>query len=303
MESQRPLYGFLLALSTAVLWGVLPVFLAIALQTMTSPTITGVRFLFASIVVGSWLSYKGALRGIFNCGGRFYWLLCIAALLLVANYVTNVLGLGYLSPETVQVLMQFAPLCLLLGGVVFYRERLSKMQVVGISILLVGLSLFFNKRLPEIIASQGDELIGIGIILFSAVVWAGYALIQKLLLRSASALSVNFMLYAIGGGVLLPVIDWQPVFALSADHLAILLFCCMNTVVAYGAFTESLRVWQAAKVSAVLALAPIFTFISTEIAHHVLPGELIQEDLGQLAYVGAGLVVCGSIISSLGRAK
>jgi hypothetical protein len=43
-------------------------------------------------------------------------------------------------------------------------------------------------------------------------------------------------------------------------HVLALLFCCANTVVAYGAFTEALNIWQAAKVSAVLAMAPILPF-------------------------------------------
>jgi hypothetical protein len=43
-------------------------------------------------------------------------------------------------------------------------------------------------------------------------------------------------------------------------------FCCGNNIVAYGAFTEALNIWQAAKVIAVLAMAPIFNFLSMLVA-------------------------------------
>jgi hypothetical protein len=60
--------------------------------------------------------------------------------------------------------------------------------------------------------------------------------------------------------VLLPFSNMTQLMDMQMIHVLALLFCCANTVVAYGAFTEALNIWQAAKVSAVLAMAPILPF-------------------------------------------
>jgi drug/metabolite transporter (DMT)-like permease len=80
-------------------------------------------------------------------------------------------------------------------------------------------------------------------------------------------------------------------------------FCCGNTIVAYGAFTEALHIWQAAKVSAVLAMGPIFTFLSMLVVVKWLPQHFTASHVDQWAYIGAAVVVIGSALTALGRAK
>ena len=88
---------------------------------------------------------------------------------------------------------------------------------------------------------------------------------------------------------------------LSALQALALLYCCLNMVLGYGAFTEALRVWQAAKVSAVIALAPIFTILSMQVAVHGWPQLFASSELNTLAYVGALVVVAGSMMTALGK--
>jgi drug/metabolite transporter (DMT)-like permease len=78
-------------------------------------------------------------------------------------------------------------------------------------------------------------------------------------------------------------------------------FCGLNTVVAYGAFAESLQHWEASKVSAILALAPIFTIVSMSIFAWFAPGLVMPEHITSLGLVGAILVVSGSVSISLGK--
>ena len=147
------LNGFFLSLITAVLWGVLPVFLQICLQALDSMTITWIRFLFAGLVVFVLLVSRNALPNILKQLPRSQFILLIAALALVVNYVSNVKSLDYVNPETVQVVMQIAPILLMLGGIVFYNEHLNRLEIIGAIILFVGLGLFFSPNLGRLFSS------------------------------------------------------------------------------------------------------------------------------------------------------
>ena len=242
-DSNKHWYGFSLSLLTAVMWGVLPVFIKLCLQVMDAPTITWYRFLVAGIFVFVVLAKQRALPVMRSFASYFGVLTVLATLFLVLNYVGNVKGLEYLNPETSQVVMQLAPFLLMVGGIVFFAERLSGIEKIGALCIFAGMVL------------------------------------------------------------LLPFIQLDQLLKMTALQFAALVFCCVNTIVGYGAFTEALSVWQASKVSAVIALAPIFTFISMWCAVAWLPEHFVMSELDLWAYVGAGVVVCGSMLTSLGRAK
>ncbi len=90
---------------------------------------------------------------------------------------------------------------------------------------------------------------------------------------------------------------------LSTLHLGILLFCALNTLVAYGAFAESLAHWEASRVSAVLALAPIVTLITVWIVSVIAPSLILPEKLTLVGVLGAVLVVTGAAAIALGKTE
>nr|WP_277603580.1 DMT family transporter [Bowmanella dokdonensis] len=288
---------------TALLWGMLPVFLKLSLEAMDAISITWYRFTLAALVVGFMLYRSKALPPMRSISRSNNLLIASAAVGLIANYVLYLLGLDYLNPETAQVLIQLAPFLLMVGGILIYRERFNKLETLGAVILLAGLLLFFNDRLPVLFSSLGRYTQGVLLIIVAAVTWAGYALSQKVLLRALTARQLTLILYVAGTLVLLPFSDLGLIWGMSSLQLFALLFCCANTVVAYGAFTEALHIWHASKVSAVIALAPLFTFTSMELAVRIWPDHFAASDLDHWAYIGAGMVMLGSMLAAVGKAK
>lgn len=295
--------GLGLSLLTAMLWGILPVFLQICLQAMDSSTITWFRFFVAAVFVYCVLVANKALPTYRQLKPRVVWILLVASLALVANYVANVHSLEYVSPETVQVVMQVAPLLLMLGGVVFFKEQFNRYQLFGAFILLSGLMLFFNQRLPLLFSELNRFNIGVLVVIFAAVMWVGYALLQKSLLRSFTARQLTLSLYCIGIVTLMPFASLDSVLSLNLLQASALLFCCVNTIIAYGAFTEALNIWSASKVSAVIATGPLFTFVSVLVAERFIP-EFFQSSLLNLwSVVGALCVITGSMTIALAKQK
>jgi drug/metabolite transporter (DMT)-like permease len=82
-------------------------------------------------------------------------------------------------------------------------------------------------------------------------------------------------------------------------HWLLLIFCCLNTVVAYGAFAEALHHWEASKVSAVLAVTPLFTILFANLVGWLFPAYLSAQQLNLWSWLGAALVVVGSALTAL----
>ena len=79
----------------------------------------------------------------------------------------------------------------------------------------------------------------------------------------------------------------------------LLVFCGLNTVLAYGAFSEALDHLEASRVSAVLATIPIIAIVCIKLLTAIFPGFIETEKLNLISIAGAFLVVTGSMISSL----
>ena len=294
--------GLALALTTAVLWGVLPIALKITLQGMDAYTITWYRFAFSSLVVGVLLAATGQLPPVRSLG-RHAWLLMLVALIgLIGNYLLYALALNHTTPAVTQTVIQIAPMFLLLGGLIFFRERFSNTQWLGFAGLLVGLALFFNRRLPELLDTSAGLGLGVALLVLGALVWAGYGLAQKQLLQQLSSQQILWILYFASVIVLLPATHPGTIRALSPGELLMLLFCGINTIVAYGAFAEAMQHWEVSRVSAVLSIAPLVTLATMWLTTRIVPGLLEPERLNALSIAGALLVVGGSAVCALSQA-
>lgn len=297
--SGNSLTGFILALTTAVLWGMLPIALKVVLTELSANTITWVRFLVAAIFVVLVLWKQQNLPKLGKLKGKARSLMLIAVAGLLSNYILYLMGLNLLTAETAQVVIQLAPFLMMLGGIFIFRERLLLWQKIGAATLVAGLLLFFNDRLLLLVTQIGQDSFGILLVIIAAVTWAAYALAQKQLLMHFNSQQIMAFIYVAGALCFLPVIDIAPVFELSLLHWALLLFCCLNTIVAYGAFAEALEHWEASKVSAVLAITPLLTILFANLAAWLWPEAPEPEALNLLAVLGAVLVVFGSAVTAL----
>lgn len=291
--------GLALALATAGLWATLPVALKIALEVTDAFTLTWFRFLVAALVIGSWLFLRRGLGGFGRLLRADWWLLAVAALMLIANYLLYQVGLDYTTPVNAQLIIQLAPLLMAIGAVVVFRERFSLGQWMGLVLLACGLLLFFRDQLVAATQAPDRYLLGSLLIVLAAVVWAVYALAQKQLLMKLSSPAVMLFIYATAGVVLLPLADPLPLLQLDALHWIALLYCAFNTLAAYGAFAEALAHWEASRVSVVLAVTPLLTMAVVAAVHALAPNLVDAERIGAAGYAGALLVVVGSALTSL----
>lgn len=296
--SGRWKYGLLLALVTAACWATLPVALKLTLEVLDPITLTWFRYSFAAVVMVLWLTAKRQFLPIAQLPARQRTLLLAATVLLLGNYVGYIFGVQLTTPGNSQLLIQLAPLLMALGGVLIFKERFVWGQGFGFAVIVLGLGLFFNDQLTAVIG-QSQYRLGSAIVVLAAVSWAAYALIQKQLLQHLNSQQVLGVIYVVSALLLWPFASPSVLMKLSTLHWGLLLFCALNTLVAYGAFAEALQHWQASRVSAILATTPLLCILVVSGVHALWPSIIAAETISVIGLIGAILVVIGSALSSL----
>jgi len=291
--------GLLLALSTTTMWGVLPIALKGVMETLDPLTTTFFRFSLAALLLTPFLILRNRLPNIAKFRTpKLAAQLLGAGLLLAINYGLYIIGLEKTTAEAAQVMIQLAPMLLLLAGVLVFKEQFSPIQWLGFISFATGLMMFFNHHLGDIFISLNDYGVGLLVIVAAAVAWTAYAVIQKFLLMEFNSEETMLVFYWIGALVFLPFSNFSPMLDLSAWQWCLLVFCGFNTLIAYGAFAEAMVHVEASRVSATIALTPLLTVGIVQLIP--IPG-ITAEPLGVISLTGAVLVVCGSITTAVAK--
>ena len=291
--------GLLLALGTAIMWGTLPVALHQVAPTIGAGTSTFFRFFISALLLTPYLIARGQInnqRKLKSPKLALHTLL--AGLLLTGNYGFYILGLERTSAEATQVMIQLAPMLLLLAGLWVFKETFSPSQWLGFFGFALGLVLFFERQISQLLIEFGDYGIGLIFIILSASFWTGYAILQKFLLNDFKSSETMLIFYWIGSLLFLPLSDFSSMGQLSSLQWAALLFCGLNTLIAYGCFAEAMAHLEASRVSAIIAITPLFTIA---IAQLMPISDMAVEPLTGLSILGAILVVSGSITTAIAK--
>ncbi|CAM2010850.1 DMT family transporter [Acanthopleuribacter pedis] len=303
--SSRFLKGWLLASTALLFWAVLPIALKVCLEVADTVTITWFRFLFALVVVVGVQFYRGKLREFRKLNTKQWLMMTAAGTFLIGNYLMYLKGLAYVSAGPAQLFFQVAPLFLAIGGVLFFKETLNLLQIVCFPILFAGMLVFFllgsNVSFAEAslqATSSGHEgsfWLGLILIMSSALSWTFYALVQKKLVKDLSSVNILVFIYALACVALFPSSAPTTLNNLSTKEWLVLIFCAINTLVAYGSFAESLKYWSAITTAAYFSLIPPTTFIMTGIAFQIWPDHVNYHPTNLVGVVGIVIVLIAAL--------
>ena len=297
--SGRWTLGLLLALGTATMWGTLPVALHQVAPTIGPATSTFFRFFIAALLLTPYLLITREVNNLHKLkSAKLSSMTLIAGLLLTGNYGFYILGLEKTTAEATQVMIQLAPMLLLLASLWLFKEKFNPIQWLGFIGFTLGLLLFFERQLGQLLIEFGDYGLGLVFIIMSAIFWTGYAIIQKFLLNDFQSSETMLILYWIGSLAFLPLSDFSTLWQLNTLQWAALLFCGINTLIAYGCFAEAMAHIEASRVSAIIAITPLFTIA---IAQLIPISDMPVEPLTGLSILGAILVVSGSIATAIAK--
>lgn len=303
MELHRPsgsaVLGLALGVFTAWIWGTLPLALKILLRHVDVVTLTWVRFLTAGLLLLP-LALPGALRGASRLRGLPLALLILTVAGLTGNHLAFQKGLEFISPGTAQIVIQLAPVFMLLGGMVCFGERFRPLQWLGVALLFAGLGLFFSPRFDQLLADVDGQGTGVLLIAAAALTWGLYMLGQKQLLLYLRSDAVLLCVYLIGAAALTPAATPAAALALEGPMFALLLSTGVMAVLSYAGFAAALARVEASRVGMLIALTPLFVVANVQLLSTLRPDLLEPEGLGPAGLLGAAVVVLGSMLSVLG---
>ncbi|MDD4109121.1 MAG: DMT family transporter [Prolixibacteraceae bacterium] len=286
--------GIIYAVITALCWGFLAIALKVAVRKVDSVTIVWLRFFTAFLMILAWQLYlkPSGLKILIKPPV----ILVIAALGLSYNYLGFMYGIYYTTPSNAQLFIQFGPIMLAVAGFVIFKESLNRIQVVGFIIALIGFSFFYSDQLKAFIEGKEQYNLGVFFTLSGALAWTLYAILQKKMVSKYPAQMLNLFLFGLPSLIYLPLADLSPLLQLHWTWWLLLLSLGVNTFISYSTLALALRYSEANKVSIIIIVNPIITFITMAILTHYKVDWVTHERFSMLTIAGAILVFSGALL-------
>jgi len=181
--------GILYALSAALVWGFLAISLKVTLNYVPPLTIVWMRFTVAFLVLWAVLFLKE--RSALQVLKKPPPLAILAAVALTFNYIGYIKGLDLTTPSNAQVIIQLAPLLLVVVGLIIYKEKVSAHQIFGFVVALFGFGVFYRDQISQLLGSPDNYNTGVTWVVGSALAWVLFASLQKGLVQKFHAQGLN----------------------------------------------------------------------------------------------------------------
>lgn len=285
--------GILYASVTASLWGFLAIALKIAVTELSPVTVVWVRFstAFLTLAIVTFIFR----RKDFAIYRNLHWMLLLAAVFLGFNYIGFISGIKYVSPSSSQVFIMVAPVTFALSGILIFREQVTLQHLLGFALVVAGIGLFYSEQIRDLMNAENHFTRGMLLIFGGGLSWAVFASLQKALLRTYSPNQLNLFIYSFCAVMLLPFAQFSKIPALEGNDLLLLYYLGLNTVLAYGALSLAIKYTEANRVSVIITLNPIITFVTMAILSRMNVSWIEPESFSVLSIVGALTVLSGAI--------
>lgn len=287
--------GIIYTLITVLMWGVLAIGLKVATRAVDSPTIVWFRFVFAFSALFAWMvfSHPKELKILYKPS----WLIVLSSVALAWNYMGFMLGIEYTSPSNAQVAIQSGPLLLALYGIIFFKEKISRVQLIGFMIAIMGFWIFYRQHVGAVPTGQeGQYTKGMLLTFSGAVAWSIYAAFQKKLVVHYPVGTLNLFIFGLPVLLYLPFVNFTTLANLSFEYWALMAFLGANTLISYGCLSLALKYLEAGKVSIIIILNPIITFVLMGILTALNVDWITGEHFSVLSIAGALIALGGAIL-------
>lgn len=286
--------GLIYTLITVVMWGVLAIALKIAVKVIDSPTIVWFRFSLAFTGMAVWAAFTEpkALKILYQPS----LILVISTLMLAWNYIGFMLGVQYTSPGNAQVAVQTGQVVLAIFGIVFFKERMTVRQVAGFVLTLFGFWIFYQQHITVRGEDTSQYTKGILLTVSAALTWAVYAAMQKKLVIHHPVTTLNIFIFGLPVLLYLPFANFSSLAHLSLGYWLLLVFLGANTLISYVCLSLALKYMEAGKVSVLLIMNPILTFVIMGILTWLQVTWIAPEHFSVLSVLGALIALVGAML-------
>lgn len=279
------------AIITALFWSFLAILLKVALKYSDSASIVFYRMIVALVLVFIYQSVTDFKK--IKALKNIPFILIIASFCLGINYFGYMKGVELTAPANAQIFIQLAPLMLAIFGIFYFKESISKAQIIGFFLALVGYSFFYYDRVDNFIRFNDGYYEGQAWILLGAVTWAAFAILQKIILKNWSSHQINIIVYSICALMTLPFVNWHSLYSLTLAQHLLFISLGINTLISYGCLSIALKNLPASLVSPILIANPILTLVLLYIMESLQINWFTPDGVKMWGYIGSFFVVLG----------
>jgi drug/metabolite transporter (DMT)-like permease len=249
-------------LLAVVFWGTSFVATKTVLLEIKPVTVIILRLILASILLTTIaLSTKRS----FSVNLKSHGWIFILALIATFHLWIQVTGLQYTTASNTGWIIGTAPIFMAVLGLIFYKEKVTFLQLAGILIAMFGLLLLIGKGNIlniDLIENKGDLLV-----LGSAFTWGVYSMVNKKISLTYSPLMTILYLFLMMAIIIIPFNlnseTFNSVINLSLlGWISILFLGLFCSGIAYVIWAQALRDMESAKVGAFLYFEPFVTVLA-----------------------------------------
>lgn len=287
--------GIYFAAFTALLWGFLAIALKVSLNDLPPLSVTWFRFTIAFATLATY--YLIFDRSKFSIIKRPPWFAIIAAIGLGFNYIGFITGINLTSPSIGQVFIQTGPVLLAVSGFVIFKERIHIRQAIGLAVVVFGLVIFYNEQIVKLAGGLKELKIGVLLTLFGAFSWTVYAVFQKKAVKTWNPMQLNLVVFGLPAVLLTPFVAFDKFALLNTGDWLLILFLGLNTLGAYGSLAYALKYLEANKISVIITLNPMITFVVMAILSKKGVSWIQAETFTAITILGALTVLSGVVLT------
>lgn len=265
--------------------------LKFTLSYADAASIVWVRMSVAAFLFAFMLSKKNLKNLKFIARAPF--IVYVAALALAFNFIGYMKCIDLTTASNAQVMIQIGPLLLALSGILYFKEKPSKAQWVGMCLALTGFVVFYQDQLQMAWHNKANYVDGNMWILAAAATWAYFTFIQKYLAKNIQPKKMLYVIFFIASMVLIPLVDFKLLSNLAWTQWLLLIFLGVNSWLAYWFLGEALKRAPASHVSLIITLNPLVTIMTIQLLTEMNWLFIPNEPMNLFSYLGTGLVVLG----------
>jgi RarD protein len=275
-----------LPLLAVIFWGTSFIATKYLLAELNPETIISMRLILAIALL---LTIALFQKRDFSINLKSHAYILILALIAVFHLWIQVTGLKYTTASNTGWIIGTAPIFMAILGLIFFKEKLNILKILGIIIATFGLLLLVGKGNPtniDLIQNKGDLLV-----LSSAFTWGIYSMVNKKISLNYSPLMTILYLFIMMAIIIVPLTvnntSIRSVVHLSGiGWLSILFLGLLCSGVSYVIWAYALREMESAKVGAFLYFEPFITVLAAWI--------LLSENI-TLLMILSGLIITAGV--------
>ena len=294
--NRKRLSTYLLLTLTSVIWGIAGPVIKHTLQFLPPFTFLFWRFLLASIIFLPFLIWrvkkeKETLKSLLP-------IIPIGFLGIPLCLTFVFLGFERTSALDGTILGALAPIFIVLAGVLFLKEKVTKLETLGLIIAIAGSVVMISQPLLEGSAFAQKNLLGNLLIILSGIVWTAYIIASKKEFKKHSPFVITAVSFITGLVIIFPIALIESNFQIPNYQLLItnysalgglLYMVIFSSIIGYLAFEQGLKLIEASEASLFAYLQPIFAAPAAVL--------WLGEKITSPFLLGAGIIALGVFLT------